>query len=273
MAIKICVSGITGWTGSAVARAVLDSPDFELVGGVSRSAAGQDAGHALGREAVGVGISASVADALEARPDVLVDYTHPGAVRGHVEAAVDAGVAVVVGTSGLTATDYGALDQRARDRGVGIVAAGNFSVTAALAKHFAGIAARHVPHWELIDYAHGTKPDAPSGTVRELAEFLGGVAENRVQVAPDEGLGPREARGATLGGAQVHSVRLPGFVVSFEALFGLPNERLSIRHDAGSGAEPYVGGTLLAARRALEHVGLVRGLDTLLFGDADTPSA
>lgn len=273
MALRICVSGITGWTGSAVARAVVESPDFELVGGVARSAAGQDAGTATGGEAVGVAISASVAEALEARPDVLIDYTHPGAVRGHVEAAIEAGVAAVVGTSGLTAEDYEALDARARERGVGIVAAGNFSITAALAKHFAGIAARYVPHWEIIDYAKGAKPDAPSGTVRELAEFLGGVADNAFEVPPEETLGARQARGATLGGAQVHSIRLPGYVVSFEALFGLPNERLSIRHDAGSGAEPYVGGTLLAARRATERVGLVRGLDTLLFGDASSAAS
>jgi 4-hydroxy-tetrahydrodipicolinate reductase len=49
-------------------------------------------------------------------------------------------------------------------------------------------------------------------------------------------------------------------------LFGVPGERLSIRHDAGTSAEPYVGGTLLAARRVVALKGLVRGLDNLLFG-------
>jgi 4-hydroxy-tetrahydrodipicolinate reductase len=78
--------------------------------------------------------------------------------------------------------------------------------------------------------------------------------------------GIREARGATVAGTQVHSVRLPGIVLAFEAIFGLPDERLTIRHDAGKGAEPYVGGTLLAVRRVMETAGLVRGLDRLLFG-------
>jgi 4-hydroxy-tetrahydrodipicolinate reductase len=55
-------------------------------------------------------------------------------------------------------------------------------------------------------------------------------------------------------------------VLAFEAIFGLPNERLAIRHDAGKGAEPYVHGTLLAARRVMQVTGLVRGLDRLLFG-------
>jgi 4-hydroxy-tetrahydrodipicolinate reductase len=174
----------------------------------------------------------------------------------------------VIGTSGLNADDYADIDRRARDRRVGVIAAGNFSLTAALAKHFAGIAARHIPHWEIIDYAPGTKPDVPSGTANELAEFLGDVAKNELLHPIDTILGPKEARGATIAGTQVHSMRLPSFTLSFETLFGLPGERLSIRHDAGSGAEPYVNGTLLAAGRAMETNGVVRGLDTLLFGDA-----
>ena len=64
---------------------------------------------------------------------------------------------------------------------------------------------------------------------------------------------------------QVHSIRLPGFVVSTEVIFGLPDERLVIRHDAGGTPEPYVAGTLIAARRAPELVGLTRGLDRLLI--------
>jgi len=57
---------------------------------------------------------------------------------------------------------------------------------------------------------------------------------------------------------------MPSFVLSAEAIFGLPDERLTIRHDAGSSAAPYVGGTLLAARRVADVVGLVRGIDHLL---------
>jgi 4-hydroxy-tetrahydrodipicolinate reductase len=63
---------------------------------------------------------------------------------------------------------------------------------------------------------------------------------------------------------QVHSVRMPSFVLSAEAIFGMPDERLTIRHDAGSSAAPYVAGTLLAARRVGEITGLVRGIDHLI---------
>ncbi len=186
-------------------------------------------------------------------------------VKEHVLTALDKGVRVVVGTSGLTASDYADIEQRAKDRGLGVIAAGNFSITAALAKHFALIAAQYLPSWEIIDYASAAKIDAPSGTTRELAEELANVSQNSVEVALEETHGAKEARGATIGGTQVHSIRLPGYVIAFETIFGLPDERLSIRHDAGSGAGPYVSGTLLAVRKVLEVSGLVRGLDRLLF--------
>ena len=70
-----------------------------------------------------------------------------------------------------------------------------------------------------------------------------------------------------IGGTQVHSPRLPSLTVSTEIVFGLPDERLSIRHDAGSSAAPYVAGTLLAVRAVPARSGLTRGLDALLSDD------
>ena len=126
------------------------------------------------------------------------------------------------------------------------------------------LAARHLPAWEVIDYASATKPDVPSGTARELAERLGGVRAPELGFPIEELHGPQEARGAGVAGTRVHSVRLPSFVVSTEVVFAAPDERLTIRHDAGSTPEPYVAGTLLAVRKAPGRVGLTRGLDTLL---------
>ncbi len=264
---RVAVAGVTGWTGSAVAEAVLRSEDLRLVAGVAREAAGQDVGTAMGRDTpAGVAITADPARALAANPDVWIDYTHPSAVKGHALAALEAGVRVVIGTSGLSAADYRDLDTAALAAHSGVIAAGNFSVTAALLKHLAGIAARHLPHREIVDYAPAAKPDVPSGTARELAESLATIAPNRLHRPVEDLLGEPATRGASLGGTQVHSVRLPGYVLSVEALFGLPGERLTIRHDAGESAEPYVAGTLLAVRRVGEVTGLVRGLDTLLFG-------
>lgn len=271
MAIRVCVAGATGWTGSAVTRHILESAtsvdaEFALVGAVARREAGRDIGEVLGLPPTGVRIAPTVEEALRVPADVLVDYTRPDAVRAHTMTALTQGVRVVIGTSGLTAADYEEIDRAARERGLGVIAAGNFSITAALAKHFALMAARYLPSWEVIDYASAEKIDAPSGTVREVAEELARVRRPHIEVPVEQTHGEPTARGAAIAGTQVHSIRLPGYVIAFEAVFGLPDERLTIRHDAGAGASPYVSGTLLAARDVLRTTGLVRGLDRLLFG-------
>src|SRR5215208_1878474 len=61
----------------------------------------------------------------------------------------------------------------AREAGRGVIAAGNYPVRAATLLHAATLAARHVDHWEVIDYGSAGKPDVPSGTARELAKRLG----------------------------------------------------------------------------------------------------
>jgi 4-hydroxy-tetrahydrodipicolinate reductase len=155
----------------------------------------------------------------------------------------------------------------ARDRGVGVIAAGNFSVMAAVLGRAAAMAAQHLDRWEIIDYASDDKPDVPSGTSRELAETLAQVREPAVTVALPDLHGPVEARGAEVAGVRVHSVRLPSFVVSTEVVFGGPGERLVMRHDPGLTPAPYVAGTLLAVRNVAGVVGVRRGLDWLLFGE------
>jgi 4-hydroxy-tetrahydrodipicolinate reductase len=121
-----------------------------------------------------------------------------------------------------------------------------------------------LPHFEVIDYASAAKPDAPSGTARELAHRLGRVRQPEVTVPIAETQGPVESRGATLNGVQVHSLRLPGHVLSVEVLFGRMDEKLGLRYDAGPSAEPYVDGALLAIRKVSGLVGLHRGLDAVL---------
>lgn len=266
MTTTVCVAGATGWTGRPIAEAVLASDDLILRSAVSRSSAGQDLGVAWGGEQCGVPVYGSVADALDG-VDVLIDYTSDDVVRTNTLTALEHHVSVVIGTSGLAARDFADIDRAATEAGVGVVAAGNFSLTAAMAQAAALLVARHLPYREVIDYASAGKPDAPSGTARELAERLADVRANSVDVPPDQTRGAVEARGTTLAGTQVHSVRLPGFVVSTEVLFALPDERLSIRHDAGSTPTPYVAGTLLAARAVTSRTGLTRGLDSLLLGN------
>jgi 4-hydroxy-tetrahydrodipicolinate reductase len=264
MSIRVGVAGVTGWVGRALVPALLERKNVRLTAAVARASAGKRVGELLG-VVCDVPIRASVALALESDTfDVLVDYTSAHAVFENVRNAVAAGKHVVVGSSGLTEKQFATLDDDARTKNVGVLAAGNFAITAVLAQVFAHCAAAYVDSWEIIEYAHHDKIDAPSGTARELAARLASVTKVPDVVAPEAVVGDPKTRGAAVQGTQVHSIRLPGFVISFETILGKPNERLTIRHDAGSGAEPYVAGTILAVQKVGQLRGVHRGLDKVL---------
>jgi 4-hydroxy-tetrahydrodipicolinate reductase len=264
VAINICLAGATGWAGSELARAMAKTEDLALVAAVSRTHAGRTLGEVLGEPSLGCPVHASAAQALANPCDVFVEYTKPDSAKANILAALERGAHVVVGTSGLADRDYVQIDTVARRQQRGVLACGNFALTVVLLQKFAEAAARLIPQWEIIDYAHDDKIDAPSGTARELAARLAKVRPPEPTISLDKTVGPREARGATLSGTQVHSLRLPGYVISAEVVFGMPDQRLTIRHDSGGSARPYVDGALLAIRRVSTLVGVHRGLDSVL---------
>jgi 4-hydroxy-tetrahydrodipicolinate reductase len=237
---------------------------MRLTGAIARSSAGRPLGAVLDIPELELEISATAQEALEKPCDVFVEFSMPDAAKAHVLQALAAGTHVVIGTSGLTDTDFDEIDQAAKQAGRGVLAAGNFALTAVLLQKFATMAARHIPHWEIIEYAGATKIDAPSGTARELAYRLGKVQQPKLAVPVNQTVGPQESRGVGLSGCQVHSVRLHGYESSMEVIFGLPEMRLSLRHDAGTSAQPYIDGTLLAIRKVSKLKGLRRGLDTVM---------
>ena len=179
--------------------------------------------------------------------DVLIDYTSVEAVKGNALAAIEAGVAVVIGTSGLTAADFAEIDAAARARSVGVVSSGNFSLTAAMAWR-----RRCWPRATCRSGRSSTTRARPSPTSRAAPRASwpsgwGRCGRRRSGGRSTRSTGRARRAARASAGAQVHSVRLPSFVVSTEVVFGLPDERLTIRHDAGGTPEPYVAGTLIAA--------------------------
>ena len=167
--------------------------------------------------------------------EVMVDFTAPDAVVANVLAALERGLPCVVGTSGW---EPSGLPELAQERGVPLFFAPNFALGAVLMMRFAAEAARHLPHAEIIELHNEAKKDAPSGTARATAGLL--------------------------GGAPIHSVRLPGLFAHQEVLFGGDGQLLTIRHDAFS-REAYVPGVLLALERISSlPPGLTVGLEELL---------
>ena len=264
MALRVCLAGATGWAGSELARGIAAAGDLQLVSAVARKSAGRALGDVLGEPRLAAPIFANPAQALSTPCDVFVEYTRPDTAKANVMAAIAADVHVVIGTSGLSDADYAEIDAAAKAQGVGVLACGNFALTVVLMQKFAEAAARLIPQWEIIDYAHDDKPDSPSGTARELANRLSKVRAPQPTIPVAETKGVREARGGTVAGSQVHSIRLPGYTLSTEVVFGMPDQRLSIRHDTSPSARPYVDGALLAIRKVSGLTGLHRGLDTVL---------
>jgi 4-hydroxy-tetrahydrodipicolinate reductase len=262
--IRICVAGATGWAGSALSKGIADAADLELVAAISRNNAGKVLGDVLQIPGLDAPIFGTAPEALQTKPEVFVEYTKPEAAKPHILSALKGGAHVVVGTSGLSDDDYQEIDEVAKEARRGVLAVGNFAITAVLLQKFAEIAARYIPHWEIIDYADADKKDVPSGTALQLANRLSQVRESQLDVPLDEVQGPRESRGIRLHGSQVHSVRLPGYVISVDAIFGMPDQKLILRHESGSSAEPYVNGALLAIRNVGTLVGLRRGLDSVM---------
>lgn len=236
-----------------------------LVSAVSRTHAGKMIGDVLAEPRLTCPVYATAQEALSAHPcDVFFEFTKPDVAKSNVLTALQHKAHVVIGTSGLTDSDYAEIDSAAEKHQRGALAVGNFALTVVLLQKFAEIAAKFIPQWEIIDYASDGKKDSPSGTVRELANRLSKVRPSELTVPLEDTQGVKETRGARMNGSQVHSLRLPSYTISAEVIFGMPDQRLTIRHDSGSSAQPYVDGSLLAIRKVNTFVGLRRGLDGVM---------
>jgi 4-hydroxy-tetrahydrodipicolinate reductase len=197
------------------------------------------------------------------RPDLVVDFTNADWTPVLTAAAVERGVRLVIGTTGLSKEYVGSLEAACRAKGVGGVVASNFALSAVLMMEFARQAGRYFDNVEIIELHHDQKVDAPSGTAKTTAELML-EARGRPFTHPEtERFTVEGARGGNLGGVTIHSVRLPGLVAHQEVIFGGLGQTLTIRQDS-TGRESYMPGVLLAAKRVIELDHLVLGLDKLL---------
>ena len=187
MTIRVCLAGATGWVGSAVAIATAALEDITLVSAVSRTHAGRTLGEALTKPGLTCPVFSTAREALAATPcDVFFDFTKADVAKSNVVTAIEHGAHVVIGTSGLTNEDYEEIASAAEKAQCGVLAVGNFALTVVLMQKFAEIAAKFIPHWEIIDYAHDDKKDAPSGTARELAYRLSKIRASELTVPLDQ---------------------------------------------------------------------------------------
>jgi 4-hydroxy-tetrahydrodipicolinate reductase len=254
--IRIAVSG-AGRMGRQVAAAVLAEPGMTPVAYVDGLASpGAIDGLPLFNDA------GACFDDL--KPDVVIDFTNADWTPRLAEAALQRGVRLVIGTTGLTAEFMAWLEREAADRRTGAVVAANFAIGAVLMMAFARQASRFFDFAEIIELHHDQKVDSPSGTAKTTAEGML-AARGRPFTHPESEIEPLPgARGAELGGIAIHSVRLQGLVAHQEVLFGGLGQTLSIRHDT-TGRDSFMPGVLAATREVMKLEKLVVGLDEL-FG-------
>ncbi len=200
--IRVAVAGAAGRMGATVCEAVRDAPDLELTGRADPA------------------LAVSLADVL-GDADVVVDFTTPETALPNARACLEAGVHVVVGTTGFDPAEL---------EGVGSAnafVAPNFAIGAVLMMRFAAEAVRHLDRAEIVELHHDRKLDAPSGTAARTAALM------------------QEAGGREV---PIHSVRLPGLVAHQEVILGGTGETLTIRHDSIDRAA-FMPGVLLAVRK------------------------
>ena len=243
---RVAVLGAKGRMGSTSVAAIEAADGLEVVAQI-------DVGDSL--------------DAItESGAEVALDFTQPDAALDNVRWCVEHGVNVVVGTSGFGEAKLDEVRALLGEKpSVSVLVVPNFSIGAVLLMRFAADAAKYFESVEVIEMHHPNKVDAPSGTAVRTAELI-------AQARAAAGLGPIPdatttdpdgARGASVAGIPVHSIRARGYVASQEVVFGDVGETFSLRHDSHD-RESFMPGVITALRGVGSQRGLTVGLESLL---------
>ena len=261
--IKVLVNGPCGRMGRAVVKAVSDANDLELVAAVDVNG-GADSGELAGIDKNGIVVGDDLASSLrESNAQVMIDFTRPDVVFDNVCTALENHVAAVVGTTGLSDDQKLKIAELSAKNDTPAFIAPNFAIGAVLLMQMSKMAAKYMPDVEIIEMHHDRKLDAPSGTAIQTAELLRGIREPHKQGNRDEKEKLDGARGGSVDGIPIHSVRLQGFVASQAVIFGGLGQTLTIRHDS-TDSTSFMPGVVLAARRVLGTKGLTVGLENFL---------
>jgi 4-hydroxy-tetrahydrodipicolinate reductase len=246
--LPVAVAGASGRMGRMLIEAILDAPDLKLAGALDLPGApglGADVGQALGRPCQ-VALTSDPAQALrDAR--VVIDFTRPEGTLALMPACVQAGVAMVIGTTGFDAQGRAAIAQAARS--IGVVCAPNMSVGVNVTFKLLETAARLLGadyDIEVIEAHHRHKVDAPSGTALRMGEV---IAEAMGQDLDSLATWTRHGvTGARESGRIGFSVIRGGDIVGdHTVLFAGTGERIEITHKSSSRAN-YAQGSLRACR-------------------------
>ena len=191
--------------------------------------------------------------------DVIFDVTRLDVSAQVIDQGLNSGIAVVVGTSGWSASKLEQLSPKVAGAAGTLVVIPNFSVGSMLATRFAAEAAKHFASIEIVEAHHANKVDSPSGTAIRTAELIAKSRDNQPLIVGAD----QEARGQIVSGVPIHSLRLSGVSAKQDVLLGGDSELLTISHETSS-VYAYSAGILASIRFAAANKGLFVGLETVL---------
>ena len=228
--IRIGVLGAGGRMGQAIIAQVQAAADTWLAGGVER-AQHPLVGKRIGDDGEVVGANAAP---LARKCDVLIDFSTPGALEEHLRAAVDAGTAIFVGTTGLEEQHHRLIDDAAAH--IPVLQAANTSLGVTLLAALVEQAASALDaSWdiEIAELHHRFKLDAPSGTALHLGEAAAkgrGSTLDALRLPPHTNAsGARRVGG--IGFAAMRGGSAPG---DHKVILATDGERLELGHVAES---------------------------------------
>lgn len=264
MSISIIIAGPRGKMGSEAIQMVEQAEDLTLAACIDRKNGGMQMKDVDGLPDLEVPIFEEAEACFHtAEADVLVDLTAPEAVFEHAKQALNYRVRPIIGTSGMTEEEIEILTQIASETNTGCVIAPNFAIGAVLMMEFAKMAANHFPDVDIIEKHHDQKRDAPSGSAVKTAQLISETRETKQQGHPEESESIPGARGATVDGMHIHSVRLPGLVAHQEVIFGGSGQSLTIKHDSFNRGS-FMDGIHFCVQKVMEMNHLIYGMENLL---------
>jgi 4-hydroxy-tetrahydrodipicolinate reductase len=261
---KIVMAGICGRMGASISRELIKEKEIKLVGGLDIKNSGMDIGEFLTGGKTGFRIYDSYEDIKGLGPDIIIDFTNSEVAFRNINWAIDNGINIIVGTTGLSKKNLENIEKKALNSSSRTLIVPNFSIGAVIMIKVSRMISKYFDDCEILELHHDKKIDAPSGTSVYSAEQINlskNFNESRLKDGEKEIIDG--SRGGFVNGIHIHSIRLPGLLAHQNIIFGTKGQTLSIRHDSMDRSSFYPG-VVLAVRNLDKLPSYTFGLDKLI---------
>jgi 4-hydroxy-tetrahydrodipicolinate reductase len=262
--IEVVVFGICGKMGKSISKELVKEDDVKIIGGFDKENIGEDLGIVLNIGETGSKIYNSYKEIERINPDLIIDFTKADIALKTINWAIDTGINIIVGTTGISKENLVKTKKRALKSNSKVFIAPNFSVGAVIMIKISKLVAKYFDNCEIIELHHDGKIDSPSGTSISTAEQINEeVVFNNNRLKDNEVETVGGSRGSFSNGIHIHSVRLPGLLAHQNVIFGAKGQTLSIRHDSIDRSSFYPG--VIHAIRSINNLtNYTYGLDSLI---------